>query len=193
MMRPPRLRFRHRPVRVRAPLTPAPPLRYNTAMRRSLTRLLLLPVEAVLIFFMVLDGLARPVYRPIIRRVASWRLFARFEAWVAARDRISILALLAVPLVIVEPMKVVALVWIGRGAVVSGAVALALAYLAGFVLVERIYSAGQAKLLTFGWFAWLMEVRAAAVAWIKQTAVWIAVTQARRTVAAWWRRLRNAA
>lgn len=159
-------------------------------MRRSATRLLLLPVEALLVFFMVLDGLARPLYRPLIRWVASWRLFARFEAWVAARHRLTILALLAVPLLVVEPMKVVALVWIGRGAVVSGTLALALAYLVGFVLVERVYRAGEAKLLTFGWLAKLMEVRAATVAWIKQTAAWKAVAETRRAVAAWWRRLR---
>ena len=162
-------------------------------MRRFLTRLLLLPVEAILVFFMVLDGLARPLYRPLIRWVASWRLFARLEVWVAARHRATILVLLAVPLVIVEPMKVVALFWIGRGAVVSGTAALALAYLAGFVLVERVYSAGRDKLLTFGWLAKLMALRAATVAWIRQTAAWRAVTETRRVVAAWWRGLRGSA
>lgn len=145
-------------------------------MAKRIARLLLLPLEALLTLLIVLDELARPLYRPLLRWVATWRLMHRLEAWVAARHRFTILVLLAIPFAIVEPLKVLALLWIGRGAVVPGGILLAFAYLAGFVLVERVYSAGRDKLLTIGWFAWLMGVvtgvREAVSAWARQTAVW---------------------
>jgi hypothetical protein len=145
-------------------------------MGKGIARLLRLPLEVLLTVLIVLDELARPLYRPLLRWVATWRLMRRLEAWVAARHRFTILVLLAIPFAIVEPLKVLALLWIGRGALVPGGITLALAYLAGFVLVERVYSAGRDKLLTIGWFAWLMAivagVREAVSAWARQTAVW---------------------
>lgn len=145
-------------------------------MIERLVRLLRLPFEVVLALVVVLDELARPFYRPLLRWVATWRLMNWLETWVAARHRFTILVLLAIPFAIVEPLKLQSLVWIARGSVVSGSISLALAYLAGFVLVERIYSAGYPKLMTIGWFARLMRivvaVREAVLQWVRQTAVW---------------------
>ena len=155
-----------------------------------LARLLLLPFEAVMVVFIVLDEIARPLYRPLLRWTASLRLMHHLERWVAARHRLTILVLLAIPFIIVEPLKIVALFWIGRGALISGAVLLALAYLAGFVFVERIYSAGKPKLLTIAWFAWVMRllvsVRNALIERARQTAIWKSVTRAKATVQAWF-------
>ena len=152
--------------------------------------LLLLPFEAVMVVFIVLDEIARPLYRPLLRWTASLRLMHHLERWVAARHRLTILVLLAIPFIIVEPLKIVALLWIGRGAFISGIVLLALAYLAGFVFVERIYSAGKPKLLTIRWFAWavglLTSIRTALLDWTRQTAIWKAARRARATVAAWF-------
>ena len=39
----------------------------------KLARLLLLPFEAVMVLFIVLDEIARPLYRPLLRWVASLR------------------------------------------------------------------------------------------------------------------------
>ena len=155
-----------------------------------LARLLLLPIEAVMVLFIVLDELARPLYRPLLRWVASLRLIHHVDRWVAARHRVTILVLLAIPLIIVEPLKILALFWVGRGALIPGAVLLALAYLAGFVFVERIYSAGKPKLMTIGWFAKVMgiaiAIRAAMLDWARRTMVWKSVMRVRARVAAWF-------
>jgi len=155
-----------------------------------LARLLLLPVEAVMVLFIVLDEIARPLYRPLLRWVAALRLMHHLERWVAARHRLTILVLLAIPVIIVEPLKILGLFWIGRGALVPGVVLLAVAYLAGFVIVERIYSAGKSKLLTIGWFAWAMGVaiaiRTAMLNWGRRTIVWKTVIRTKATVAAWF-------
>ncbi|GLK84165.1 hypothetical protein [Ancylobacter defluvii] len=140
---------------------------------KSLPRLLF---EAVIVLIVVLDELARPIYRPLIATVARWRPMQRFEAWVAGHGRFAILILLAVPLAIVEPMKFLALVWAARGHYASGTLALGLAYLASFIVVERIYSAGKPKLMTFPWFAWgvglMLKMRGAVLEVLRTSALW---------------------
>lgn len=160
-----------------------------------LARILRFPLEVVLTVLILLDEAARPVYRPLIRWLAS-RQFARaFERWVAAQHRFVILLLLAVPFAIAEPLKIVALVWIGRGAVKIGVVTLVIAYLVSFVIVERTYSAGRDKLLTIGWLAYVMglvtAVRARLTAWVKGTALWRAASRARADIVALFHRLRR--
>ncbi|MBS7545058.1 hypothetical protein [Ancylobacter oerskovii] len=145
-------------------------------MLRLLTSIPRLLFEAVIALIVVLDELARPVYRPLIAAVARWRLMRRFEAWVAGHGRLAILILLAVPLAIVEPMKFLAVIWAARGHYVTGTLALGLAYLASFVVVERIYSAGKPKLMTFPWFAWgvglMLAVRAVVLERLRASPLW---------------------
>lgn len=69
----------------------------------------------------------------------------------------AILVLFVVPFAIAEPLKIVGVVLITRGALVSGVVIIVGAYLMSFVLVERIFDAGREKLLTYGWLRWIMD------------------------------------
>ncbi len=104
----------------------------------------------------LLDELVRPFYRPLIARLAALRIMQVFERWVAARSVGTILVLLVVPYVTIEPLKFVALVWIADGWPRAGTVLFLLAYLVSFVVIERIYSAGRAKLMTLPWMAWVI-------------------------------------
>ena len=88
---------------------------------------------------------------------ASLTLFARMERQIAALPRWAVLLLFAVPFAIAEPMKIIALLMIARGQFALGVATLAIAYLATFLIVERIYHAGRGKLLTYRWFAWAMR------------------------------------
>ncbi|MCK0197725.1 hypothetical protein MWN34_12460 [Ancylobacter sp. 6x-1] len=151
--------------------------------RTPLIRLLLLPLQLLFGAFILLDDLARPVYRPILAYVASLGLVKRFEAFVAARGRYTVLLLLAVPFAIVEPAKVIALIHMAEGHVWGGIVELAMAYLLSFIVVERILHAGRPQLMSFPWFAWgmnLMEsVRRAITDWVTGTRLWQAIMQMR--------------
>lgn len=104
----------------------------------------------------LLDELVRPLYRPLIARLAALRIMHAFERWIAARSVTTILVLLVVPYVTIEPLKIVALVWIADGWARAGTVLFLLAYLVSFVIIERIYSAGRAKLMTVPWMAWVI-------------------------------------
>jgi hypothetical protein len=153
----------------------------------TLKRLLLLPLQIVVGLIVVIDELARPLYRPLIRRFAELRVVEKMEAVVARLPRFVILVMLLVPLAIAEPLKIYALLEIGERHVIRGLILLAFAYLASFLLIERIYEAGKPKLMTIGWFAWLINliawVRAAMLDWVKGTPVWGVIKATKEFVA----------
>jgi hypothetical protein len=121
-----------------------------------LWRLLLWLFEAVVAFILLIDAIARPIYRPLLDWIATWEFMHRMAARIAPLPRFAILVLFAVPFAIAEPLKVLALYLIARGLAVTGIVLLVFAYLMSFLIVERIYDAGRGKLLTYWWFAWAM-------------------------------------
>src|ERR1700741_223421 len=80
------------------------------------------------------------------------------------------LALLFVPLLIVEPLKVAGVAFAGLGHWVGGACMSVGAYAAGLLAVDRLFRVVKSKLLTMKWFAALAttwdEVRSRAGGWI---------------------------
>ncbi|MBB3771709.1 hypothetical protein FHS55_002318 [Angulomicrobium tetraedrale] len=132
--------------------TAPPPARRRSLLLAALSCVFRLVATLVIL----LDELVRPIYRPLIRRLAALALMQAFERWIAARGPLTVLALLLVPYATVEPLKFVALLWIAKGTVRSGTVLLILAHLVSFVLIERIFTAGKPKLMTIGWMAWII-------------------------------------
>lgn len=112
--------------------------------------------EAVAAIILLLDAIARPLYRPLLDWIAAREIMHRFVALVAPLPRFAILILFGVPFIIAEPLKVFALYLIARGLVITGILLLVFSYLVTFLIVERIYEAGKDKLLTYRWFAWAM-------------------------------------
>jgi hypothetical protein len=124
----------------------------------SLARRLFLGLfEAVIAAILLIDAIARPVYRPLLAWILDSRFMRRLALFVAPLPRPVILVLFAVPFAIAEPLKVFALLLIARGRVVAGVLLLVFAYLMTFLIVERIYHAGRNKLLTYVWFKWAMD------------------------------------
>jgi len=140
--------------------------------------ILVFPLRAIIVFAMVLDGIFRPLYRPVIRALSNLKIIQRLESRIAQLPRLVILLCLAVPFAIAEPMKIIGLVLFAHGAFKSGVVLTIIAHLSTFLIVERIYHAGREKLLTYGWLAWIMRyvrfarsfydrLKLAALSWIK--------------------------
>lgn len=126
-------------------------------MQSNAKRLLELAFNAAAAVVIVIDGVARPLYRPILQWAASVEVIRRVDEQIARLPRPAILALFVVPFAIAEPAKVLALVWLAEGSLLSGLLLLAASYLATFLVVERIYHAGKPKLLTYAWFAWCID------------------------------------
>jgi hypothetical protein len=148
----------------------------RTDENSSLRRLLLLPAKAVVVLYVVLDGIVTPVVRPLLGWVARHRFVIRLQDIVAALPPYAILALLAVPLAVAEPAKIYALYLMTEGQLVTGLGTISMAYLVSLLVVERIYYAGRMKLATIPWFAklmdWLIGIRDRLLAWARATRIW---------------------
>lgn len=147
-------------------------------MNSKIWMILVFPLRAIIVFAMVLDGIFRPLYRPVIRALSNLKIIRRLESRIAQLPRLAILLCLAVPFAIAEPMKIIGLVLFAHGAFKSGVVLTIIAHLSTFLVVERIYHAGREKLLTYGWLAWIMRyvrfarsfydrLKLAALSWIR--------------------------
>ncbi len=147
-------------------------------MNSKIRTILVFPLRAIIVFAMVLDGIFRPLYRPVIRALSNLKIIQRLESRIAQLPRLAILLCLAVPFASAEPMKIIGLVLFAHGAFKSGVVLTIIAHLSTFLIVERIYHAGREKLLTYGWLAWIMRyvrfarsfydrLKLAALSWIR--------------------------
>lgn len=162
--------------------------------RGPLTRGLLAVLRAVITVFVILDEFLRPLYRPLLRRLAELRVMRRLEETVAALPRPLVLLALAIPFAIAEPLKLFGLLLFARGQFWAGLVVTAFAHLMSFVFVERIYHAGREKLLGYRWFAWIMgqvvRVRDSVLGWVRATAAYGLAMRTRDAVRHWWRTMR---
>ena len=103
------------------------------------------------------------------------------SSWRRAIDRLGpyqSLALLLVPLGIVEPLKLVAVAVAGKGHWVTGTGMVVAAYAVSILLVERLFEVVKPKLLTLDWFtkAWtrFVVLRRRVVRWF---ASWTTISE----------------
>jgi len=162
--------------------------------RGPIARGLLFILRSFLTVLIVIDEIARPLYQPLIRRLAALRIVKRIEAPIARLPRLAILFLLAIPFAIAEPLKLFSLVLMAQDHFRAGLVAFAFAHLVSFLLVERIYHAGRDKLLTYGWLAWGMGLldglRRKVLDWVRSSAAYGFALRSRDAARRWWRSLR---
>ncbi len=106
---------------------------------------------------------------PLWRFLSRIRILAWLSAWVGGLGRWSVVLVLAVPLAVAEPLKLVGLYCCATGHLGWGLALQAMGHGLSLLLVERILVAGHAQLMTFRWFAalhdWFVRVRAAALTW----------------------------
>ena len=96
------------------------------------------------------------------------------------------LMLLALPLAIVEPMKLVAVAVFGAGHWMTGSFVMIGAYAFSVLLVERLFKLVKPKLLRLAWFAaiwtWFIEARHKLWCWLRTTRIGRKAAYARRTL-----------
>ena len=108
-----------------------------SAASRAL-RLLTLPVKALIAVAVFVDEILRPIYRPLVERIAGLAFFRFLDRQVSALPRWAILIVFAVPFLVAEPLKLVAVILFAKGRLVLGAILVLLAQRLTFLLVERI-------------------------------------------------------
>ena len=109
---------------------------------------------------------------PFVARL--WALLAldRAKTWIArAVEPLNpwlVLIIFIVPLIIVEPFKLVALWFLAEGHVITGVVTFALAEIGGIVVVAFLFEACKPKLLKIQAFAWTYAKLIEAKIWALQ-------------------------
>lgn len=166
----------------------------RTDENSNLRRLFLLPANAVVVLYVVLNAIVTPVFRPLVRWVARLRFVIRLQDIVAALPPYAILGLLAVPFAFAEPAKFYALYLMTEGQFAAGLITISMAYLVSLLVVERIYHAGRAKLKTIPWFAklmdWLTGISDRLLAWARATRIWAFSVKLKRNARALAAKLR---
>jgi hypothetical protein len=79
---------------------------------------------------------------------------------------------MAVPLMLVEPLKLAALFVAGNGHWLVGTWMIVAAYASSLLIVERLFRMVKPKLMTIGWFArmwtWFVDLRDKVIAWVSR-------------------------
>jgi hypothetical protein len=81
------------------------------------------------------------------------------------------LLVLAVPLAIIEPLKLIAVIVAGDGHFFAGVLVMICAYACSLFVTERLFTIVKPKLLTLLWFAtiwnWYLTIRAKVLRWLR--------------------------
>ena len=162
---------------------------------RAIIAILRALAAVVLIVYALLDELLFPLLRPALAALGRLRLFQAIGAGIGLLPPYGALVALAVPFIIIEPVKIFALYWLASGHIWQGPILLVAAHVLSILVCDRIYHAGRDKLMRIGWFkalmTWLTALRDRSLSWVKATAVWkngaTILKAMRRTVAGWFR------
>jgi hypothetical protein len=154
---------------------------------RLIGRILMVPATLAVAAYLLLSDLIGPVLAPVIRWLAGLRLFVRLRSLLEALTPYQALVVLAVPFLILEPLKLLALVVIARGHVVTGTAGLVGLHGLSLLSTERLFAVVKPKLLTIRWFAYLwgyvVLIRDDLIRRVRSSWIWALVLDARRIAA----------
>ena len=124
-------------------------------LRRIHVNRIVKPFVVVLaaIYFLA-DAIFATIAHPLARWIGDHWVFSRLRKWIRSLRPYPALALFAVPLIILEPVKPVAAYLAATGRVGSGLIVLVVGEILKLVLVERLFSLNRDKLLSIPAFAW---------------------------------------
>jgi hypothetical protein len=151
------------------------------ALPKPLTNLIVL---AIAIPYFLLDAMFATVAIPLSRWIAGHWAFARIHRWILSLRPYPTLLLFTVPVVVLEPVKPLALYLVATGHATLAVSALAIAEMIKLVLIERLFSVSRDKLLSIPAFAWGYGKYAAVKGWLMSFEAWQLVLRWSRTARA---------
>jgi hypothetical protein len=104
-----------------------------------------------LVYFATED-LARFLVAPVLAGLAKLRLWQLVESLIAKLPPYGTLCVLAIPMLLLEPVKLAALWWIASGRLLAGAAVLIAAKIVGMAVILRLHAIAEPKLLSIGWY-----------------------------------------
>jgi hypothetical protein len=122
-------------------------------LARTPTRIWKVPLFVLAAAYFVLDGLFSYVTRPFAAWLGRMRIFEAIHRWIVSLRPYPSLALFAVPVIILEPVKPVAGYLVASGHLVAGAMTFVTGELLKLTCVERLFELNRKKLLSIPAFA----------------------------------------
>lgn len=155
---------------------------------------MLKPVTYVLaaVYFLV-DAIFLAIAKPISDWLGRHVLLRRLRDWIRSLDPYPSLALFAVPVILLEPVKPVAAYHFATGQFATGAIVLVVGELLKLVLVERLFSLTKDKLLQIRAFAWAYGRVQDARSWLENTEAWQAIIAVRRAIGRYFAEMKMSA
>jgi hypothetical protein len=123
-------------------------------IRRGAKRMLMPIVAFVAILYFAVDAFFLSVVRPFAARLSRSPLFAFLAARLGKLGPYATLALFLVPVVVLEPIKPIALIMMGSGHVTTGLLVIIFGEILKVTLVERLFHVSRDKLMSIPAFAW---------------------------------------
>jgi hypothetical protein len=142
---------------------------------RTIFQPIVIVVAAV---YFVIDALALSSLKPLLRKIASLKLFNFIARWIASLGPYATLGLFLIPLVLLEPVKPFSAYLVASGQFNFGVLVLVVGEILKITIVERIFHIGRGKLMKIKAFAWTYNFVLGWLTWLKALPPWQAVKQA---------------
>jgi hypothetical protein len=134
---------------------------------------ILKPVAYLLaVVYFLVDAVLAPVAREISNWTAERWAFAGLRNWIVSLGPYPTLLLFAVPIIVLEPVKPLALYLGGTGHIASGITVFAVGELLKLVLVERLFRLSRDKLMSIPAFAWAYGGYCQVLDWVVSQEAW---------------------
>ena len=131
------------------------------------------------VYFLV-DAVFMTVARPLANRIAAHWMVGSLRAQIVSLRPYPTLALFAVPLIVLEPVKPVAAYLAATGHITTGMIILVVGEVLKLVLVERLFSVSRDKLISIPAFARTYGMLLRAKEWLESFEAWQAARRAKR-------------
>ena len=148
-------------------------------MKHTLRHLLKPVLFVIAAAYMVVDAIFMTVAKPLSDWVAKRHIFDKLRAWIVSLRPYPTLALFAVPVIILEPVKPVSAYLVATGHVAVGFTVLAVGEVLKLVLLQRLFSLSKDKLMAINAFAWAYNKYNDGKAWLEATEAWRLVRRVR--------------
>jgi len=164
-------------------------------LKRLLRRLFNVSVGPVLALVLIFEEWGWEPLQRVMARLARLPLWARMETLIGRLPPYGALLVFCVPALLLFPVKLLALYWIGNGHAVLGLTLVVAAKLLGTAAVARLFALTHPALMRMPWFASLYgrwkPWKDALIAQLKASVAWHALQASVRTMRASLRRLRD--
>lgn len=122
--------------------------------------------------YFTVDAIFLTVATPLARWMARRRIFVRSRKWIGSLRPYPSLALFAVPVVVLEPVKPLASYLIATGQIAVGVTLLIIGEILKLIIVERLFKLCRRKLLKIPTFAWGYAHWRQGVNWLVSIRAW---------------------